>query len=90
MDTYTNRNGNTCLVYRIDDELDFDEIKALFYIQGMETWSGKEIAFEFNNKMDLQIEYIEDSIWKVTKEDDLENERMQAELDWNKDNIYHQ
>ena len=55
-------------VYRVGDELEFCQIEDMFYIEGMFSWGGDEVAEAFNKNNEMQIEYLEDSIWRVTKE----------------------
>ena len=41
----------------------------------MFSWSGKDVAEAFNKNNEMQIEYLEDSIWRVIEEDKSENKQ---------------
>lgn len=50
---------------KLGTKLGIGDIKKLVNIKGMDTWSGKDIADTFNELMDVQINYVEDSVWEV-------------------------
>jgi hypothetical protein len=55
--------------YKKFDILEYCQIEELFGIEGMCQMSGKEVAHVFNQNMNMQIAYIEDSNWEVIEED---------------------
>lgn len=53
--------------FQQDSTLSFQDLKTLYYVEGMETWTGDAVADAFNDYSDtMQIEYVGNSIWKVT------------------------
>lgn len=51
----------------VGDEVDFTWLKTRFYVQGMEEWTGEDIARAFNASCEMQIEYVDDSVWCITE-----------------------
>lgn len=51
----------------VGDEVDFTWLKTRFYVQSMEEWTGEDIARAFNQSCEMQIEYVDDSVWRITE-----------------------
>ena len=51
----------------VGDEVDFTWLKTRFYVQSMEEWTGEDIACAFNQSCEMQIEYVDDSVWRITE-----------------------
>ncbi len=48
-----------------DRYMSFHDVKKLYYVDGMETWKGDDIADGFNQAHEMQIKYVGDSMWEV-------------------------